>query len=118
MGAKFLVVALRGAGFEVIHTDFHQTPEEIANAALKDDADAVVIAFLFCSMGYFLEIQDHFKQKGRTDLLLCGRGMVREEGLQEVYKVGIGRIFGAGTQMYDVVAYLREEIPRRRTARS
>jgi methylmalonyl-CoA mutase C-terminal domain/subunit len=115
-GAEFVAVALRDAGFEVIHTDLHQTPEEIANAALQYDADAVVIVFYFCEMGYLREIQDHLKGKGRTDVLLCGGGNVRDWERQEINKVGIDRVFGPGTHTRDVVAYLREEIPRRRPA--
>jgi methylmalonyl-CoA mutase C-terminal domain/subunit len=117
-GAKVVAAALRDAGFDVIDTDLDQTPETIANAALQHSADAVYISVDILHFHPFREILDCLKEGGLSDvLLLGGAGMFSELELHALQKLGFGRIFGPGNGIQDVVAYLREEIPRRRPAR-
>ena len=114
-GAKVVAAALRDAGFEVIYTGLHQTCEAIVNAALQEDADAVCVSILSgAHMTLFPEILELMRRKGMDDVLLCGGGIIPPEDARELAKVGVGRLFGPGTDTRDIVQYLHEEIPRRR----
>ena len=114
-GAKIVAAALRDSGFEVIYTGLHQSCEAIVNAALQEDADAVCVSILSgAHMTLFPEILDLMRKKGMDDVLLCGGGIIPPEDADELNKVGVGRLFGPGTDTRDIVKYLQEEIPRRR----
>ncbi|HXG62301.1 MAG TPA: cobalamin B12-binding domain-containing protein [Planctomycetota bacterium] len=114
-GAKVVAAALRDAGFEVIYTGLHQTPEAIVNAALQEDADAVCVSILSgAHMTVFPEILSLMRAKGLHDVLLCGGGIIPPEDAEELQKMGVGRLFGPGTDTREIVQYLREEIGRRR----
>ena len=114
-GAKVVAAALRDAGFEVIYTGLHQTCEMIVNAALQEDADAVCVSILSgAHMTLFPEIMELMKQRKMNDVLLCGGGIIPPDDADELAKLGVGRLFGPGTDTRDIVKYLREEIPRRR----
>ena len=114
-GAKVVAATLRDAGFEVIYTGLHQTCEMIVNAALQEDADAVCLSILSgAHMTLFPEILDLMKKKGMTDVLLCGGGIIPPEDAEELYQLGVGRLFGPGTDTRDIVKYLNEELARRR----
>jgi len=114
-GAKIVAAALRDAGFEVIYTGLHQTCEAIVNAALQEDADAICVSILSgAHMTILPEIFDLMKKKGMDGVLLCGGGIIPPEDADELTRMGVGRLFGPGTDTRDIVAYLREEISRRR----
>jgi len=114
-GAKVVAAALRDAGFEVIYTGLHQTSEMIVNAALQEDADAVCVSILSgAHMTLFPEIMDLMKQRKMNDVLLCGGGIIPPDDAAELAKIGVGKLFGPGTDTRDIVKYLQEEIPRRR----
>jgi methylmalonyl-CoA mutase C-terminal domain/subunit len=114
-GAKVVAAALRDAGFEVIYTGLHQTCETIVNAALQEDADAVCVSILSgAHMTVFPEILELMAKKGMKDVLLCGGGIIPPEDAEALAKLGVGRLFGPGTDTRDIVKYLEEEIPRRR----
>lgn len=114
-GAKIVAAALRDAGFEVIYTGLHQTCEMIVNAALQEDADAVCVSILSgAHMTLFPEILDLMKERKMGDVLLCGGGIIPPDDAAELAKMGVGRLFGPGTDTREIVKYLNEEIPRRR----
>lgn len=114
-GAKIVAAALRDSGFEVIYTGLHQTCEAIVNAALQEDADAICVSILSgAHMTILPEIFDLMKKKGMDGVLLCGGGIIPPEDADELTRMGVGRLFGPGTDTRDIVAYLREEISRRR----
>ena len=114
-GAKVVAAALRDAGFEVIYTGLHQTSEMIVNAALQEDADAVCVSILSgAHMTLFPEILDLMKQKKMDDVLICGGGIIPPDDAEELRKLGVGRLFGPGTDTRDIIRYLQKEIPRRR----
>jgi methylmalonyl-CoA mutase C-terminal domain/subunit len=114
-GAKVVAAALRDAGFEVIYTGLHQTCEAVVNAALQEDADAICVSILSgAHMTLFPEILELMRRKGMDDVLLCGGGIIPPEDADELAKVGVGRLFGPGTDTREIVRYLQEEIPRRR----
>jgi len=114
-GAKVVAAALRDAGMEVIYTGLHQMPEQIIEAAIQEDVDVVALSILSgAHMTLFPEIMDLMKQKKMNDVLLCGGGIIPPDDAAELAKIGVGRLFGPGTDTRDIVKYLQEEIPRRR----
>jgi methylmalonyl-CoA mutase C-terminal domain/subunit len=114
-GAKVVAAALRDAGFEVIYTGLHQTCEMIVDAALQEDADAVCVSILSgAHMTLFPEILSLMKARKMDDVLLCGGGIIPPDDAAELAKLGVGRLFGPGTDTREIVKYLRDEIPRRR----
>ena len=114
-GAKVVAAALRDAGFEVIYTGLHQTCEMIVTAALQEDADAVCVSILSgAHMTIFPEILDLMRKKKMEGVLLCGGGIIPPEDAEELYKLGVGRLFGPGTDTREIVKYLKEELARRR----
>ncbi|MBI2930616.1 MAG: cobalamin B12-binding domain-containing protein [Planctomycetes bacterium] len=116
-GAKVVAAALRDAGFEVVYTGLHQTPEMIVNAALQEDVDAVCVSILSgAHMTLFPEILDLMKRKGMNDVLLCGGGIVPPEDAEQLNRLGVGRLFGPGTDTRDIVEYLTETLPVLRPA--
>ncbi len=116
-GAKVVAAALRDAGFEVIYTGLHQTCETIVSAALQEDADVVCVSILSgAHMTIFPELLGLMRRKGMHDVLLCGGGIIPPEDADELAKLGVGRLFGPGTDTREIVRYLNEELPRRRSA--
>jgi methylmalonyl-CoA mutase C-terminal domain/subunit len=114
-GAKVVAAALRDAGFEVIYTGLHQTCESIVEAALQEDADAVCVSILSgAHMTIFPELLDLMKKKGMNDVLLCGGGIIPDDDAAALRKLGVGRLFGPGTDTRDIAKYLAEEIPKLR----
>jgi methylmalonyl-CoA mutase, C-terminal domain len=114
-GAKIVAAALRDAGFEVIYTGLHQTCEMVVNAALQEDVDAVCVSILSgAHMTLIPEIHELMKKKGMGDVLLCGGGIIPPDDAAELYQLGVGRLFGPGTDTRDIIAYLNEELPKRR----
>ena len=114
-GAKVVAAALRDAGFEVIYTGLHQTCETIVEAALQEDADAVCVSILSgAHMTLFPDLLKLMKSRGLNDILLCGGGIIPPDDAEELYKMGVGRLFGPGTDTREIARYLDEEITRLR----
>ena len=114
-GAKVVAAALRDAGFEVIYTGLHQTCETIVEAALQEDADAVCVSILSgAHMTLFPDLLKLMKSRGLNDVLLCGGGIIPPDDAEELYKMGVGRLFGPGTDTREIARYLDEEITRLR----
>ncbi len=113
-GAKVVARALRDAGFEVIYTGLHQTPEMIAETAIQEDVDVVGLSVLSgAHMTLFPETLRLLKEKGGGDILVIGGGIIPKEDVAELERCGVGRIFGPGTPTSDIVAYLKEKFPDR-----
>ncbi len=111
-GAKVVAAALRVAGFEVIYTGLHQTTEMIVNAALQEDADAICVSILSgAHMTLFPEILDLMKKRKMKNVLLCGGGVIPPEDVKALNRMGVGRLFGPGTDTREIVAYLNEKLP-------
>ena len=114
-GAKIIAAALRDAGFEVIYTGLHQTCEAIVAAAVQEDADAVCVSILSgAHMTVFPDIVRLLKEKGAGDVLVCGGGIIPDDDAAELTKLGVGRLFGPGTDTREAVKYLQAEIPKAR----
>ena len=108
-GAKVIASALRDAGFEVIYTGLHQTPEMIVSAAVQEDVDVVALSILSgAHMTLFPRVQELLADEGADEILLTGGGIIPEEDAAELEARGIGRLFRPGTPTSDAVAYIRD----------
>ena len=113
-GAKVVARALRDAGMEVIYTGLHQTPEQIVEAAIQEDADVVGLSVLYgAHMTLFPAIMDALRAVGRDDALVVAGGTIPAEDIPALETLGVAKIFGPGTPLQDAVAYVREHAPDR-----
>jgi methylmalonyl-CoA mutase C-terminal domain/subunit len=118
-GVKVVASALRDAGMEVIYTGLHQTPDKVAQAAIEEDVDVVAISILSgAHMTLFPRVLELLRKEGGERILVCGGGIIPEKDQEALYALGIGRLFGPGTATGEIVAYLQEEIARRRASRN
>jgi len=116
-GARVIAAALKDAGMEVIYTGLHQTPEMIVEAAVQEDVDVVGLSVLSgAHMTLMPRIKKLLEEAGAGDVLITGGGIIPEEDRKALEDMGIGRLFGPGTDTTAVAQYIREEIGRRRAA--
>ncbi|HET9002631.1 MAG TPA: cobalamin B12-binding domain-containing protein, partial [Gemmatimonadaceae bacterium] len=107
-GAKVVAAALRDAGMEVIYTGLHQTPEMIATAAIQEDVDVVGLSILSgAHMTLFPRVYELLREQGRDDVLITGGGILPKEDIEELQKLGIGKLFGPGTATTDLIDYIK-----------
>ena len=110
-GAKVVARALRDAGFEVIYTGLRQTPEQVAEAALQEDVDVIGLSILSgAHMRLFPEIMKLLKEKGIDDILVIAGGIIPEDDIKPLKKIGIKAIFGPGTPTTEIVEFIRKKI--------
>lgn len=108
-GAKVIASAMRDAGFEVIYSGLHQTPEMIVEAALQEDVDVIGVSLLSgAHMTLFPKIKKIMEDKGLADVLLTGGGIIPPEDAAELEKMGTGRLFGPGSYSTDIISYIRD----------
>ena len=118
-GAKIIAAAFRDAGFEVVYTGLHQTPEMIAAAAVQEDVDVVAMSVLSgAHMTLFPRVKALLDAEGADRVLLTGGGIIPEEDVLALQKLGIGRLFGPGTTTGEAVAYVRAWFEEHRKART
>jgi methylmalonyl-CoA mutase C-terminal domain/subunit len=100
---------------EVVYTGLHQTAEQIVNAAAQEDVDAVCLSILSgAHMTLFPRVKELMDQAGMGDTLLSGGGIIPDDDMEELSRLGVGRLFGPGSSLESIVTYFNEEIPRRR----
>lgn len=108
-GAKVIASSFRDAGFEVIYTGLHQTPEMVVNAAVQEDVDVVALSILSgAHMTLFPRVRKLLDEAGAEHMLLTGGGIIPEEDMEALAKLGVGRLFGPGTATSEAVAYIRD----------
>ena len=108
-GAKVIAASFRDAGFEVVYTGLHQTPEMIVNAAIQEDVDVVALSVLSgAHMTLFPRVCELLEEEGVRDVLLTGGGIIPEADMEALREVGVGRLFGPGTPTTEAVRYIRE----------
>jgi methylmalonyl-CoA mutase C-terminal domain/subunit len=108
-GAKIIATALRDAGMEVIYTGLRQTPEMVVNAALQEDVDAIGISILSGAHNtVFPKVFQLMKEKGMTDVLLTGGGIIPDEDMQVLNELGVGKLFAPGTPTTEIAGYIKE----------
>ena len=103
-GVKVVARALRDAGYEVIYTGLHQTPEMIVNAAIQEDVSGVGLSILSgAHMTLFPRVLDLLKEKGAEDILVFGGGIIPEEDIRELEKMGVKGLFTPGASLQQIV---------------
>ena len=108
-GAKVIATALRDAGMEVIYTGLRQTPEMVVNAALQEDVDAIGVSILSGAHNtVFPKIIALMKAKEMNDVLLTGGGIIPEEDMAELNKLGVGKLFAPGATTSEIADYIKE----------
>jgi methylmalonyl-CoA mutase C-terminal domain/subunit len=113
-GAKIIARALRDGGFEVIYTGLHQTAEMIAEAAVQEDADAVGLSILSgAHMTLFPEVMRLLKEKGVSDVVVFGGGIIPDDDAAKLKSQGVAQIFTPGASTEDIVKWVRENVGTR-----
>jgi methylmalonyl-CoA mutase C-terminal domain/subunit len=117
-GAKVVASAMRDAGFEVIYTGLHQTPEMIVQAAVQEDVDVVALSILSgAHMTLFPRVLDLMRDRGLTDVLLSGGGIISKEDMAALKAKGVGDLFGPGTPTGAIIDYIRSWVAEHRAGR-
>jgi methylmalonyl-CoA mutase, C-terminal domain len=115
-GAKVIASAFRDAGFEVIYTGLHQTPEMIANAAVQEDVDVVALSILSgAHMTLFPRILDLLRAEGMEHVLVIGGGIIPDEDIATLQAQGVHRLFGPGTPTSAPIDFVRDHFAQRET---
>ncbi|MGB9676043.1 MAG: cobalamin B12-binding domain-containing protein [Candidatus Bathyarchaeales archaeon] len=113
-GAKVVARALRDAGMEVIYTGLRQTPEQIVEAALQEDVDVIGLSILSgAHKALFPRIMQLLKEKGLTDVLVFAGGIIPEEDVPELKKIGIKEVFGPGTPTEKIIQCILDYCSKR-----
>lgn len=114
-GAKVIATALRDAGMEVIYTGLRQTPQMVVNAALQEDVDAIGISILSGAHNtVFPKVMALMKENGMDDVLLTGGGIIPEDDMQTLNKLGVGKLFPPGTPTSEIASYIRDWVSEHR----
>jgi len=112
-GVKVIAAALRDAGFEVIYTGLRQTSEQIIAAAIQEDVDAVGLSILSgAHMTLFPMVIDGLKKAGADHILLFGGGIIADEDISKLKKMGVGALFTPGASTQEIIDYLNDILPR------
>ena len=110
-GAKVVARALRDAGFEVIYTGLHQTPEMIANAVVQEDVDGVGLSIMSGAHNtLFPAVIDALNAKGVTDVVIFGGGIIPEGDLERLKTAGVKGVFTPGTTLETIIGWVRENV--------
>lgn len=112
-GAKVVARALRDAGMEVIYTGLHQTPEQIVETTLQEDADAVGLSVLSgAHMTQFARVSELLKEQDASDVVIFGGGIIPPEDLIELDKLGVKKVFTPGATTEEIVGWVHENVKR------
>lgn len=113
-GAKTITRALRDHGFEVIYTGLHQTPEQIAETAMQEDADAVGLSLLSGAHNtLFPRVMEELRTRDMADILVFGGGVIPDADARILREQGVGMIFGPGSSLKAISQWLEEELDNR-----
>lgn len=110
-GAKVVARAFRDAGFEVIYTGLHQTPEQIVSAAIQEDVDCVGLSILSGAHNTLLpRVCQLFKEKNAADIVVFGGGVIPPDDIPGLKEAGLKEVFTPGTSTEDIVAWVRQNV--------
>ena len=110
-GAKIIARTLRDAGYEVIYSGLHQTPEMIVNTAIQEDVDAIGLSILSGAHNYlFVQIIKLLKDKDANDIKVFGGGIIPDDEIPELKKAGVAEIFTPGADTGDIVKWVEKNI--------
>jgi methylmalonyl-CoA mutase C-terminal domain/subunit len=114
-GIKILARAYRDAGMEVIYLGLRQTPEMVVNAAVEEDADVIALSILSgAHMTIFCKVITLMENVGLTNVLLTGGGIIPETDMEELSKLGVGKLFGPGTPVNETIEYIKDWVSENR----
>lgn len=118
-GAKVIARALRDAGFEVIYTGLHQTPEQVVETVIQEDADAVGLSLLSgAHMTLFPRVLDLLNERGAGDVLVFGGGIIPEDDIPALKALGVAGIFTPGAPLVSISEWLERTLDEREAADS
>jgi methylmalonyl-CoA mutase, C-terminal domain len=110
-GVKVVARALRDAGFEVVYTGLHQTPEQIVETALQEDADAVGLSVLSgAHMTLFARVVSLLAERGAEDVVVFGGGIIPDEDIPKLAEIGVARVFTPGAPTGEIVEWVRANV--------
>jgi methylmalonyl-CoA mutase C-terminal domain/subunit len=110
-GAKVVARALRDAGMEVIYTGLHQTPEQIVETSLQEDADAIGLSVLSgAHMTLFRRVVELLQERDAQDVVVFGGGIIPDDDLPELAKLGVTKVFTPGATTQSIVEWVRENV--------
>ena len=113
-GIKVIASALMDAGMEVIYTGLRQTPDQIVDTAMQEDADVIALSVLSGAHSYlFPRVMDLMKKKGLDDVLVLGGGIIPEEDIADLKKCGVAAVFGPGTSTTEIADYIKNNLKRK-----
>ncbi|HXM18207.1 MAG TPA: cobalamin B12-binding domain-containing protein [Candidatus Tumulicola sp.] len=113
-GAKVIARALRDAGFEVIYTGLHQTPEQVVEAAIQEDVDGVGLSILSgAHLTLFPRIKELLRENKADDIVLFGGGTIPAEDIKPLLDAGVAAVFTPGTPIAQIVDFVRRECGKR-----
>ncbi len=113
-GAKVVARALRDAGMEVVYTGLHQTPEQIVEAAIQEDADAVGLSVLSgAHMTLFARVIELLKTREASDIVVFGGGIIPDDDIPELERLGVAKVFTPGSPTHDIVGWVKEHVAAR-----
>ena len=116
-GVKVVARALRDAGFEVIYTGLRQTPEMVVDAAIQEDAQVIGLSLHSgAHMTLIPAVVEELKKKGAEDIMVFGGGIIPEEDITELKRLGVAEIFPPGSPLQEIVDFLREKFPEEAAA--
>ena len=110
-GAKVVARALRDAGVEVVYTGLHQTPEQIVETAIQEDADAIGMSVLSgAHMTLFARVIDLLRDRDASDIVVFGGGIVPEADMPELTEMGVAKVFTPGATTGEIITWVRENL--------
>jgi methylmalonyl-CoA mutase, C-terminal domain len=110
-GAKVVARALRDAGMEVVYTGLHQTPEQIVETTIQEDADCVGLSVLSgAHMTLFKRVMELLAERDATDVVVFGGGIIPEDDIPELHAMGVAKIFTPGATTQSIVDWVRENV--------
>jgi methylmalonyl-CoA mutase, C-terminal domain len=110
-GAKVVARALRDAGMEVVYTGLHQTPEQIVETAIQEDADAIGLSVLSgAHMTLFRRVTELLAERDAADIVVFGGGIIPEDDIAELRKLGVARIFTPGATTASIIEWVRANV--------
>jgi methylmalonyl-CoA mutase, C-terminal domain len=113
-GARIIARAYRDAGYEVVYTGLHQSPEEIVEAAVQEDVDMIGLSSLAGAHRYlFPRVVELLKEKGADDIVVCGGGIIPDEDIKFLKQAGVKEVFTPGSSLDEIVGWVEKNLNAR-----
>jgi methylmalonyl-CoA mutase C-terminal domain/subunit len=110
-GARIIARAYRDAGFEVVYTGLHQTPEEIVEAAIQEDVDMLGLSSLAGAHMYlFPRVIELLREKGADDIVVCGGGIIPDDDISKLKQAGVREVFTPGSPLDEITEWVKEHV--------